>query len=647
MHTGLNSITCSFFLLVLVSTVNTCSAEEYAPANKLTMNEELAGWKLLFDGESTDHFRNYKKETVSTGWKVADGALIRAEKGAGDLITKEMYDNFELTIDFKIEKGGNSGLMFLVTEEGKVPWHTGPEIQLQDHINGHDPQKCGWLYQLYAPSAKGWTLYNNFPKPNVPDVPDSFRGHDVWNQLYLRIDQGLGQVMLNGMKYYTFKLGSKEWEEVYSKSKFSKFPGFAKASKGHLCLQDHGNTVAFRNIKIRELGEKAKSYDISSGKPPVKVVPAFTEITWDAWEPVDADGKAVPFRPIEINHAGDGSNRLFVSEQHGRIYALERTGTTAKATTFLNIEDKVSYSDKMNEEGLLGVAFHPDFKHNHQVYIYYSSIKEPHTSIISRFTVDPKSTNEKNSASEEILLKIPQPFWNHNGGTVLFGKDGYLYIGLGDGGGGDDPYGNAQNLSVFFGKVLRIDVNNKGDGKPYAIPADNPFVGKDKSLPEIYAYGIRNPWRFSFDRKNGDLWLCDVGQNLYEEINLVPKGGNLGWSVRESAHPFGNLGVDYSPDMVEPVFEYDHGIGKSITGGIMYRGKKLPQLEGHFVYGDYVAGTIYALKYDPAQQKATANYHLPSQNITVITFGEDEAGEVFFSMVDNKGLGIFTFAPAE
>jgi quinoprotein glucose dehydrogenase len=229
-------------------------------------------------------------------------------------------------------------------------------------------------------------------------------------------------------------------------------------------------------------------------------------------------------------------------------------------------------------------------------------------------------------------MRINHPYWNHKGGTIAFGPDGYLYIAVGDGGAANDPHGNGQNLKTPLGKILRIDVNGKDEGKEYAVPADNPFVNKKDAAGEIWAYGLRNVWRHAFDRETGTLWAGDVGQDLWEEIDIIVKGGNYGWNLREGFHKFGPKGVEPRADLIEPVWEYHHNVGKSITGGVVYRGKRAPQLVGKYLYGDYVTNRLWALDYDIEAKKVIANYSLgKSENKPVITFGEDEAGEVYFT----------------
>lgn len=384
---------------------------------------------------------------------------------------------------------------------------------------------------------------------------------------------------------------------------------------------------------------------------PLAVVPAFPNLEVTGWE-FEQNGKIAPIRPILLTNAGDGSNRLFVPTEQGTIHVFDNKPDARATRIFMDLSSKVSYKDNENEEGFLGMAFHPKFKANGYFYVYYTTKDAPHTSVISRFTANADRT-QADPKSELELMRIPQPFWNHNGGTLCFGPDGYLYIGLGDGGAGNDPMNNAQNLQTWLGSILRIDVDKKDGAKNYAIPADNPFIGRlaNKALiaqPEIYAYGLRNVWRMSFDRETGDFWVADVGQNLWEEINIVTKGGNYGWNLREGLHPFAPNGEGEHPTLIDPIWEYHHDIGKSITGGHVYRGKALPELTGHYLYADYVSGLIWALKYDKAAKKVVANRTIPiTEKLPIISFGEDEAGEVYFTAVSPKGNGIYKFQRAK
>lgn len=341
-------------------------------------------------------------------------------------------------------------------------------------------------------------------------------------------------------------------------------------------------------------------------------------------------------RPVIIANAGDGSDRLFLVTQQGIVHWIPNDQRVKKTHTFLDIQDRVVYKDKQNEEGLLGLAFHPKYKTNGEVFLYYTTADAPHTSVISQFRVSKDDPNRADPDSEQEIMRIKQPFWNHNGGTIQFGPDGYLYVGLGDGGSANDPHGNGQNLETLLGSILRIDVDHKDAGKEYAIPKDNPFAGNRDARGEIWAYGLRNVWRLCFDRKTGTLWAGDVGQDLWEEIDIIRRGGNYGWNLREAKHPFGKNGSGPRKDLIDPIWEYHHSIGKSITGGCVYRGRRVPELVGKYVYADYVTGRLWALDYDLQKNKVVANYTIaqddscPVEKIPVMTFGEDEQGEIYF-----------------
>lgn len=607
-----------------------------AADNALSEADKRSGWKLLFDGKTSQGWRNYKKDSLGKGWVVKDGALVRDDKGAGDIITNEQFDNFELSIEYKISKGGNSGIMFHVTEKGGAPWHTGPEVQIQDNVDGHDPQKSGWLYQLYQPPMD----------PATKKIFDSTRPAGEWNQLQLLVTRDQCELNMNGLRYWTCKIGSKEWNDRVGKSKFAKLEGFGSQGKGFICLQDHGNAVAYKNIKIRKLPANGAAPDPIDGKLSLKVEPAFDKVQWTGWEPADDAGKNTPLRPILLTHAGDGSNRVFMATQQGVIHVIPNGDSQVKSKVFLDLKNKVRYEDKENEEGLLGLAFHPQYKKNGEFFLYYTVKNPPHQCVVSRFKASKTDPDKADPDFEEVLLELPQPFWNHKGGTILFGPDGYLYIGLGDGGAANDPFNNGQNLKTLLGSILRIDVNSKDSGKKYGIPKDNPFVSRDDALPEIYAYGFRNIWRMAFDKKTGALFAADVGQNLWEEINIVEKGGNFGWNLRESMHPFGGRSPG-SQKFIEPIWEYDHQVGKSITGGTVYRGKKVPELYGKYLYADYVSGKIWALDYDQQKKQVRGNYAIPSPMFPIINIGEDQEGELYFSVVTGNGKGIYRFVSTQ
>jgi len=334
--------------------------------------------------------------------------------------------------------------------------------------------------------------------------------------------------------------------------------------------------------------------------------------------------------PLGLTHAGDGSGRLFILEQPGLIRVVQNW--ELRATAFLDIQDRVV--DSQNEQGLLGLAFHPNFEENGFFFVNYTG-KGGHT-YISRFsiTADP---NLADPDSEKVLLKIEQPYANHNGGHLLFGPDGYLYIGTGDGGSGGDPEGNAQNLNSLLGKLLRIDVDH---GDPYSVPSDNPYLD-GRGRPEIWASGLRNPWRYAFDRLTGDLYIGDVGQNQWEEINILPSGhpggGNLGWDYWEGTHPYEGTPPE-NIQMIFPVWEYSHTPWCSVTGGFPYRGA-IPEWQGIYFYGDYCTGTIWGLLRDANGEWQNSILYQTKANIT--SFGEDEAGELY--LVDRTG-GIYLLA---
>ena len=365
--------------------------------------------------------------------------------------------------------------------------------------------------------------------------------------------------------------------------------------------------------------------------PKVEIVQAFPELRIA--------------RPIVVTHANDGSNRLFVASQIGKIYCFENKADVTEPNLYLDIEESVRYIDKENEEGLLGFAIHPNYKKNGQFFLFYTTTDEPHVSVISRFNVSSTDPSKADPDSEVELMRIPQPFWNHNGGTLAFGHDGYLYIALGDGGKANDPFKNGQNLATLNGSVLRIDVDKKSKDHNYAIPADNPFVGLKEARPEIYAYGFRNVWRLSFDRETGALYAADVGQNIWEELNIVVKGGNSGRHLREAKHKFGDNGSEASDKLIDPIFEYHHDVGKSITGGHVYRGSAVPSLKGMYMYADYVSGKVWALEHTPSG-KILGNHEIKSMNLPIITFGEDEQGEVYLTTQLGGGI-IYKFATAK
>lgn len=334
----------------------------------------------------------------------------------------------------------------------------------------------------------------------------------------------------------------------------------------------------------------------------------------------------------------DTSGLIFVTEQRGVIYAFS-ANNSQQADIFLDITDRVNREG--NEEGLLGLAFDPDYQGNGYLYVYYSA-DNPRRSVLSRFSLDQENTDVADPESEVIIMEIEQPYSNHNAGQLAFGPDGYLYIGLGDGGGSGDPLGNAQNLSTVLGSILRIDVSGLSGPGDYEIPADNPFVDTEGARAEIWAYGLRNPWRFSFDLETGRLWAGDVGQNLWEEIDIITKGANYGWNIMEGSHCYSpSTGCNQS-GLTLPTVEYDHSQGCSVTGGYVYRADDIASLQGYYIYGDYCSGNIWALAYNGSV--VTENKLLVDSGLSITSFGEDLAGNLY--ILSRQG-GIYTLAEAE
>lgn len=336
-------------------------------------------------------------------------------------------------------------------------------------------------------------------------------------------------------------------------------------------------------------------------------------------------------QPVDIQSPKDGTNRIFVLSQPGIVYVFDNDPKSKTKKVFLDISNKILYG---GEQGLLGMAFHPDFKSNGFFYLDYT-IDNPRRTVISRFSVSAKDPNKADSQSEVILLEIEQPYSNHNGGQISFGPDGYLYISMGDGGSGGDPKNNGQNLKSLLGKILRIDVDKKSNVKNYSIPDDNPFLGnKNGYKQEIFAFGLRNVWRFSFDNK-GNLWAADVGQNEWEELNIVEKGKNYGWRIMEGNHCFNPEDNCDKKGLVLPIWEYGHNDmgGYSITGGFVYNGKTAPGLSNKYVYADYVNGKIWTLELVNGKVN---NRLIADTDYLISTFGTDENNELYFAD-HNKG----------
>jgi glucose/arabinose dehydrogenase len=326
-------------------------------------------------------------------------------------------------------------------------------------------------------------------------------------------------------------------------------------------------------------------------------------------------------RPVAVRNAGDGSSRLFVVEQPGRIRIVD--GKVLRTQPFLDISARVG--DTSSEQGLLGLAFHPDYKSNGRFFVNYTDLGGD--TVVAEFARSDGDPNRADLMSETIIMTIEQPHSNHNGGDIAFGPNGYLWIATGDGGGSGDPAGNGQNRQTLLGKLLRIDVDR---GTTYTIPSDNPFIDDPDARSEIWASGLRNPWRFSFDRETGDLFIGDVGQGSYEEIDFETRqdsgGRNYGWNIFEGSHCYQH-DVCSSDGITLPIAEYDHGSGCSVTGGYVYRGERFPALEGMYLFGDYCSGTIWALA--PSDTNAWVSAVVGESDTRISSFGEDEDGELY------------------
>lgn len=332
-------------------------------------------------------------------------------------------------------------------------------------------------------------------------------------------------------------------------------------------------------------------------------------------------------QPLDVQHAGDGSGRVFIVERGGKILILENGFVLQES--YLDIGQKIA--TRGSEQGLLGLAFHPDYAENGRFFINYTDRNG--NTVIARYQVS-ANPNQADPESEAVLLHVEQPYSNHNGGGLVFGPDGFLYIALGDGGSADDPLGNGQNLNTYLGTLLRIDVDS---GDRYVIPADNPFL-KGEGLPEIWAYGLRNPWRFSFDLLTGDLYIGDVGQNSWEEIDFLPAGtpdgANFGWNYMEGQHIFlqeppAALGV------IAPVAEYDHSQGCSVTGGVVYRGTELLEWQGIYLYGDFCKGTIWGLLQVDGNWQTQVLFET---DFLISGFGQDENRHIYLTDFETESV---------
>lgn len=338
--------------------------------------------------------------------------------------------------------------------------------------------------------------------------------------------------------------------------------------------------------------------------------------------------------PVAMVQAPGDTSQWYVVEQSGVVRVFDNDQGANSSGVFVDITARVS-SD--GERGLLGIAFHPQYPGTPQVFLSYTSPGPPLTSVVSRFALDGTGTG-LDPASEQILFTIAQPFANHNGGDLKFGPDGFLYAAFGDGGDANDPNNAGQNTRNLLGSIVRIDVDGNS---PYEIPLDNPFASPDfctnapnatNPCPEIFAWGLRNPWRFSFDRATGALWIGDVGQGAFEEIDrsdasILPQDRNFGWRVREGAH-CANPPTNCSTDFIDPVTEYDRNLGQSVTGGYVYRGSAIPDLAGQYVFGDFVQGRIFAVSAD-SQPTVVPPDQLLDTSLSISTFAEDVSGELY------------------
>jgi glucose/arabinose dehydrogenase len=537
----------------------------------------------------------------------------------GQLYVTDAGDEKETGAIYRVGFGGR---VTLVSDAKRAPALKSPRGVVMD----------GLSFLLVIDSASGELLRIKVADGSAVKLADGFGtgGSLAWDRhgrLFLA-DGKAGRVSV---------IPRPEEKPVALPARFESVAGLALDPAGKSILVADGKAGTLTALPAAVPGQP-----VDERPMPIETAIAFPDLKWTGWQP-EVKGKPTPLRPILLTHAGDGSNRVFVPTEHGVIHVFPNDQKAQKTTVFLDIQSRVFYDDNQNEEGFLGLAFHPKYKDNGEFFVFYTVRQPPLTNVLSRFRVSKDDPNRADPASEEELLRIKTPYWNHDGGTLCFGPDGYLYVAVGDGGNFNDPHKHGQDLSKIFGKVLRLDVDHKDKDKPYAIPKDNPFVSKEGARPEIWAYGLRNPWRMAFDRKTGKLWTSDVGQNLYEEIDILTAGGNYGWSVREGLHPFSDKGSGPRKDLIDPIWEYHHDTGKSLTGGTVYRGERLPELEGYYLYADYVTAKIWALRYDEDKGRVVANRPIRDPNVPVMSFGEDEAGEVYFMTYSPTGKGIYRF----
>jgi glucose/arabinose dehydrogenase len=342
--------------------------------------------------------------------------------------------------------------------------------------------------------------------------------------------------------------------------------------------------------------------------------------------------------PVDLQHPGDGTDRIFVVEQPGVIKVFDNITTAASAKVFLDIRDRIVSGGEL---GLLGLAFHPNYKTNGYFYVNYTTRRQGRLqTFIARYRVKATAPNEADKDSEQVVLEFDQPASNHNGGQLAFGPDSCLYIATGDGGGSNDQFGNGQNLKTLLGKILRININDTTGGKKYGIPHDNPFIGNTTgNKEEIFAFGLRNPWRFSFDPVTKWLWAADVGQNSFEEIDIIVTGKNYGWNIMEGNSCFRSQNCNMA-GLTKPIWDYGRSLGQSVTGGYVYRGTKVTELAGAYIYGDFVSGRLWALRYDGTNP--ATNTQLFDTNLNIASFGLDKNNEFYICAFDSR---IYRFVP--
>jgi glucose/arabinose dehydrogenase len=340
--------------------------------------------------------------------------------------------------------------------------------------------------------------------------------------------------------------------------------------------------------------------------------------------------------PLDIQQPADGTGRLFVVEQGGLIQIVQSDGTRA-SNPFLDVTGRTGFTTG-GETGLLGLAFHPKYMQNGRFFVNYTrNMGAQLQSVIAEFTASSSNPNFADPTTENILFAVNQPFPNHKDGGLAFDQNGYLYIALGDGGSGGDPMCNGQNIDVLLGKILRIDIDSApATGLHYAIPPTNPFVNQAGTRAEIWLYGLRNPFRFSFDTANGDLWIGDVGQDSFEEVDmLTPQqgGSNMGWNLREGMHPYPPSNCTQTgTTLTDPIFDYDHTNGDAtVIGGHVYHGQKVPALVGNYIFGDFISGRVWSLT--QSGQTWTRTLLLTTAADDLAAFGQDQSGELYLARI--------------